>query len=339
DNDAQIAYQSNQENYLGNHPFILGNIKDQNPEKVPDFDILLGGFPCQPFSNAGNRKGVEDPRGTLFAEVERFIKSKKPIAFVLENVKGILSSKMPDGTFVTDEIIKRLSKVECENGEIIRYNIPKATLLKSNEYGVPQQRQRVFIIGIREELQTEFNFDLLCYAVKKDSLQKLTLKDVLKDIPDHVNHVREYWQFSPQASQLIPLIKRSWKDIPLEYLPPRFKKIRDQMKKYHAPNFYRRFGLDEINGTIIASAQPENCGIIHPLENRRFTIREIARIQSFPDDYDFPCKSIEGKYKVIGNAVPPVLAFVIAKTLYDHLTGSSMISNHNYSQQLSLNLF
>ena len=98
-------------------------------------------------------------------------------------------------------------------------------------------------------------------------------------------------------------------------MTPRFQKIWDDPVKYHAPNFYRRFALGEINGTITASAQPENCGITHPFLNRRFTIREIARIQSFPDGFDFPYKSISDAYKVIGNAVPPVFGWVLAKAI------------------------
>ena len=94
------------------------------------------------------------------------------------------------------------------------------------------------------------------------------------------------------------------------------------MKKYHSPNFYRRFGRDEINGTITAAATPENSGIVHPIENRRYTVREIARIQSFPDDYVFVGSSIPAKYKVIGNAVPSKLAKIIGdsvvKALYDN---------------------
>ena len=112
----------------------------------------------------------------------------------------------------------------------------------------------------------------------------------------------------------------SWKNIPYEELSPRFQRIRDNMQKYHAPNFYRRFSRDEINGTITASAQPENCGITHPTENRRYTIREIARIQSFPDDFMFideSLKDIVAMYKVIGNAVPCHLAEVMANAIYD----------------------
>ena len=114
----------------------------------------------------------------------------------------------------------------------------------------------------------------------------------------------------------------SWKDIPYEYLPERLKKIRNDMKKYHAPKFYRRFSREEINGTITASAQPENCGIIHPIENRRYTIREVARIQSFPDDYiflDSNLKEIVASYKVIGNAVPCGLANAIAKEIMEQV--------------------
>ena len=110
----------------------------------------------------------------------------------------------------------------------------------------------------------------------------------------------------------------SWKSIPYEKLSPRFQRIRDDMKRYHAPNFYRRFSLDEINGTITASAQPENCGITHPTENRRYTIREIARIQTFPDDFIFiddTQKDIVAMYKVIGNAVPCKLAEVIGRAI------------------------
>lgn len=108
---------------------------------------------------------------------------------------------------------------------------------------------------------------------------------------------------------------RSWKDIPYELLTERFKKIADNPKKYHAPKFFRRFAFGEINGTITASAQPDKCGITHPVENRRYSVRECARIQSFPDDYLFTSIPLQSRYKVIGNAVPPVLAWVLGYAL------------------------
>jgi DNA (cytosine-5)-methyltransferase 1 len=151
DPDAQAVYLANQNKYLGiDHDFTLGDIREQNIQDVPDFDVLLAGFPCQPFSNAGNRKGVKDARGNLFEEVERFVKTKKPAAFVLENVKGILSSKMPDGTPLLIEIKKRLCQVTCSDGTIINYNISER-LIKTESYGVPQQRHRVIMIGLRDD--------------------------------------------------------------------------------------------------------------------------------------------------------------------------------------------
>ena len=97
------------------------------------------------------------------------------------------------------------------------------------------------------------------------------------------------------------------------------KKIADDPKKYHAPKFFRRFAFGEINGTITASAQPENCGITHPIENRRYSVRECARIQSFPDDFRFNAIPLQSQYKVIGNAVPPIMAWVVATALLNHL--------------------
>ena len=104
-----------------------------------------------------------------------------------------------------------------------------------------------------------------------------------------------------------------------EQLSPRFKKIADDPKRYHAPKFFRRFAFGEINGTITASAQPENCGITHPVENRRYSVRECARIQSFPDNYHFGNIPLQSQYKVIGNAVPPVLGWVVARALLNIL--------------------
>ena len=173
----------------------------------------------------------------------------------------------------------------------------------------------MILIGLRSDLGKVFEFP----PVQEDKSQ-LTLRHIL-DVPKELPN-QSYWPYSPQAQSMIEQIPEggSWKSIPYENLSPRFKRIRDDMKRYHAPNFYRRFSRDEINGTITASAQPENCGITHPTENRRYTIREIARIQTFPDDFlfiDDSLKNIVAMYKVIGNAVPCHLAEVIAKAIME----------------------
>lgn len=314
DKDAVSTYTANAA-LLGCHPVFADDIREFGSfSELPEFEVLTAGFPCQPFSNAGDREGFADSRGrgNLFQECERFIENarKKPLAYVFENVKGILSSKMPSGRSVPDEIACRMEK--------LGYAPTPPVLLRAQDYGVPQQRHRVFMIGVQKGLGPAFDPRTISEFVRSESLERLTVRDVLRGAARYSGG-KEHWALSPQAMKLVPLIRRSWKDIPYSKLPPRFKRIRDQMEKYRAPNFYRRFALDEINGTITASAQPENCGILHPEENRRYTVREVARFQSFPDKFKFVATTVQGKYKVIGNAVPPVLAHAVGKALQRHL--------------------
>ena len=355
DSDATNAYNSNLKLFHHKQEAILGDVREIQTSDIPDFDILLAGFPCQPFSNAGNRKGVNDDngRGTLFEVCERVLKDKidsahRPKAFIFENVRGILSSKMADGTTVPEEIRKRMDKLGYEVSQ---------QLVCASDYGVPQKRYRVLIIGIDRNLAGDsvkkFDFEKLDALIQKKNIpsekngtgDKLVIGEILKDVDDP----GEYWEYSKTTQDMIEKIGpcehgkeaikyfkqglelsampknitegRSWKNIPPEQLTPRFRKIYDQPKKYHAPKFFRRFAYGEINGTITASAQPENCGITHPVENRRYSVKEIARIQSFPDNYNFSEIPLQSRYKVIGNAVPPVLAWCVIKTLVETLEG------------------
>lgn len=348
DKDASTCYNANALLTKDGSSCRLDDIRSIGDEEIPDFDILLAGFPCQPFSNAGNRKGVNDKngRGTLFEECERIIKSKvdkgvAPMAFVFENVRGILSSKMPSGITVPDEIRNRMER--------IGYKV-SIQLVCSSDYGVPQNRYRVLIVGTRNK---KFDFRQLDDIVNEFKIpskkngcdEMLLLGSILKDVSGLSDN--EVWVYSKTTQDTINLIGpclhgasaikyfqegfrkedlppilfegRSWKDIPYDKLSARFKKIADDPKKYHAPKFFRRFAFGEINGTITASAQPENCGVTHPVENRRFSVREIARIQSFPDEYSFDSIPLQSRYKVIGNAVPPVMAWVVARALLNHL--------------------
>lgn len=347
DSATELVYNANQQYF--HHNMLLGDVRNIEDKDIPDFDVLLAGFPCQPFSNAGQRKGVEDHRGTLYQECERFLKigqsrERKPIAFVFENVRGILSSKMPSGITVPEEIV-RLTKE-------LGYNT-KYRLVNASNFGVPSNRFRVIMVGIRDDLMP-FDFSLMDKIVNKynlptskSNIYELTLGRILCDIPADAPQRNDCFLYSPSTQRMVELIGscygdektleefragkclhdfpqqifegRSWKNMNPEDMTPRFRRIWDAPKKYHAPNFYRRFALGEINGTITASAQPENCGITHPFRHRRYTIREAARIQSFPDDFTFPYTMLSNAYKVIGNAVPPILAWVIAKALQEHL--------------------
>lgn len=303
DKDAQAVFRLNLGEIDGR------DIREVPAEDIPECDVVLAGFPCQPFSNAGNRKGVHDSRGMLYQECLRIVEAKMPCVFLFENVKGLMSSKYVDGRMLVDVIATDLDDI----GYNVTYQV-----LNASDYGVPQNRQRLIMIGVRKDLNIHFEFP------PKEKQTNLTLQNILsipEDVPNQVD-----WPLSPQALAMIKHIPQggSWKDVPYEELAPRFRRIRDNMQRYHSPNFYRRFGLNEINGTITASAQPENCGIIHPLHDRRYTIREIARIQTFPDNFlfiDDGMKNITAMYKVIGNAVPPKLANSIANAIMAQVFG------------------
>ncbi len=353
DQDAANCYNANPLLTADGTDCLLQDIRTVNADDIPDYDILLAGFPCQPFSNAGNRRGVNDAngRGTLFEECERILRAKihaghRPQAFVFENVRGILSSKMPDGvTTVPQEIANRM--------HALGYNV-SLQLVCASDYGVPQQRYRVLIVGIDNQLGVgAFDFREMQRIVEENHIpsksfgrdEELLLGSILRgvhELPDDVvwaysettqrsvdliggcRHGAEAFElFQPgfRKEDLPPIVfeGRSWKDIPYEQLSPRFRKIADDPKRYHAPKFFRRFAFGEINGTITASAQPENCGVTHPVENRRYSVRECARIQSFPDNYRFNAIPLQSQYKVIGNAVPPVLGWVIARALLNIL--------------------
>ena len=298
DKDAQAVFKLN-----------FGNIDPRDvrtipSSEIPDADVLTAGFPCQPFSNAGHRRGVYDQRGDLYLECLRIVGDKKPRVVLFENVKGLMSSKHQSGKRLIEVIQEDLEQL----GYLVTYKV-----VDSSDYGVPQKRERMILIAVEKSLGVIFTFPPVL-ADKKD-LVLGNLLEMDSTIPN-----QKHWPFSPQAAMMVENIPEggSWKDIPYEKLPPRFKRIRDDMKRYHAPKFYRRFGREEIVGTMTASAQPENCGIIHPLENRRFTIREVARIQTFPDDFIFiddSTKNIVAMYKVLGNAVPVKLAYVLANAI------------------------
>jgi len=288
------------------------DIKDIELKKIPKHKVLLAGFPCQAYSNAGNRNGVNDKRGRLYEYCLEAIKIHKPDAVVFENVRGILSIKATSGKGLINEI--------CDTLELDEYGYKTNwKLLNSSDYEVPQNRIRVFVVAIKKELGTEYIF-----PDEKPKNDKLKLKNVLK-IPKHVpGQVNK--EFSKEINDILPYINEggSWKDIPYEMLPKKLKKIRDNMKRYRSPNFYRRFSREEINGTITATATPENCGIIHPTINRRYNLRECARIQSFDDSFDLEVSSVSAGYRIIGNAVPPRLAFHIAKKLKELLIDPEM---------------
>jgi DNA (cytosine-5)-methyltransferase 1 len=286
----------------------LGDITKIELPDVGRVDVLSAGFPCQPFSNAGSRKGVSDKRGGLFNYALETVAAYQPKVVLFENVRGLLSVKLGDNLLI-QEILHRLHELgyDCQ-----------FKLVDASNHRVPQKRLRLLIVGVKKDADLA-GFRFPSEKHKHDLNIENTIFDLNKSIPNQT----ELMQLNPQAIHLGSMVPEggSWKNIPYQALPDRLKRISDNIERYRWPNFYRRFHRSEIAGTITAAFKPENAGVWHPVEDRIFSVREIARIQSFPDWFVFGGRSIKSKYQQIGNAVPPRLAYEIALEVINTLDG------------------
>lgn len=276
--------------------------------KLPDFkrrkiDLLTAGFPCQPFSNAGDRMGTKDPRGKLYLSVINAVKKYQPRVVLLENVRGITTSRH-NGTLVIEVIMKNLTDL----GYKVSFK-----LVDASDHGVGQRRLRLLIVGTKST----------CCFVFPMSKPKvgLTMKDILGSSAKGLPNSKDQLKLSPGTASMLALVPigGSWKDVPYSKLPARFKKIRDNMRKYHAPKFYRKFTKQDICGTMTAAFTPENSCVWNPCSNQLMTVRDCARIQSFPDWFEFKGSTLRSRHKQIGNAIPPRLAYEIGTAIAVHL--------------------
>lgn len=296
DPDACETYRKN----LGD--IIEGDVNSIDPTTLAPIDVLVAGFPCQPFSNAGSRRGTKDSRGTLYKNTFEFIKVHQPQIVVYENVRGFLSFKGHHGKLI-DEIAHELT---YRFGYHTHYK-----LINMSHFGVPQNRIRVVLIALKDQTYLKHIFPDV--TVGKD----LSIIKALAGISDCLPNQNELLPLNPQAIKYGKLIPEggSWKSLPYDILPDRWKKIRNNMQHYHYPNFFRRYSRNDIMGTITAAFKPENAAVWHPIEQRVYSVREVARFQTFPDDYIFYGRSIKSKYQQIGNAVPPLFAEMLGTRL------------------------
>lgn len=244
-------------------------------------DIVAGGSPCQAFSYSGKKLGFEDTRGTLFYEFARTVKEVEPKIFMFENVRGL---KSHDKGRTLETILNVLEEL----GYSVKYEV-----LNSNDYGVAQKRERIIIIGTKDGVEFE-------YPEKEE--YKPVLRDALKDVPPS-----EGQTYSEKKRKVLELVPPGgcWIDLP-----------DDIQKEYMGKSYFsgggkrgmaRRISWDEPSLTLTCSPSQKQTERCHPEETRPFTVREYARIQSFPDDWVF-AGGIGEKYKQIGNAVPVELA-------------------------------
>lgn len=313
--------------YLRNHPhteFVLDDICNIDPDSIPDCDGFIGGPPCQSWSVGGKQKGLDDKRGQLFLKYIALINKKKPQFFVIENVKGMLDEKFKK-TF--NDFIK-----ELENSG---YNV-EWKLLDAVNYRIPQNRERVFFVGFRKELNIEFKFpDPTC-------TEPISLDKAIGDI-----NVEPRFLYGKKIEESVNSFCARKGDNAILY-------NHDVLISKFGPFYYRgnrRRGWHQPSFTINATAE---FAPLHPgspkmmyyghenwnfqqekiNEYRRLSVRECARIQTFPDSFVFEYENIKDAYKMIGNAVPPRLAFEIAKSISralqknDKLVATSLLKSN-----------
>lgn len=250
-------------------------------------DVVTGGFPCQAFSYAGKKLGLADARGTLFYEFARVVKEVNPPICIGENVRGLLNH---DKGKTLAGMISILDE--------IGYRVMPVQVLKAINYNVPQKRERLILVGVRKDISINFEYPKPFRKVYnlEDALKKGELYDV--DVPP--SQGVNYPKSKMEVLDLVPP-KGYWRDLPLEI-----------QKSFMGGSFYlgggktgiaRRIGWDEPCLTLTCSPAQKQTERCHPEETRPFTVREYARIQTFPDDWKF-VGSLAQQYKQIGNAVP-----------------------------------
>jgi DNA (cytosine-5)-methyltransferase 1 len=304
-----------------------------------EVDLVTGGPPCQPFSTAGKRGSVMDPRGSLFMDFIRIVKEVQPRFFLMENVKGLLSAPLRHRPInqrgkdypplEPDEMPGSALKVVLSEMKNIGYNVVY-NLLEAADYGVPQNRERVIFIGSRDGETPTFPIPKYCQDGK--ILPKWrTLKDALTAL---VDTEIEFMSYAESRLKYLRLLEagQNWKHLPEEL------KQEAMGGAYNSGGgkvgFYRRLSWDKPSPTITTSPHQKATDMCHPVELRSLTVRESARIQTFPDDWIF-YGSVSSKYKQIGNAVPVLLAKEIGSYLFNLIHGNKS-KGKEIAEQLSL---
>lgn len=290
---------------------LTGNRPDWNVEEDDihnlDFtrykgkaDLLTGGFPCQAFSYAGNKGGFEDTRGTLFFELARAVKEAQPKVFLCENVKGLASH---DG----GKTLKVIRKAIAELG----YTLVEPRVLHAIKYMVPQKRERLIMVALRNDVAEKVSFKWPVPYHRIMTLRDALYKGELYDTDVPVSEGQRYPEKKRKVMELVPM-GGYWRDLPehiqREYMGGSY------MLEGGKTGMARRLSLDEPSLTLTcapAQKQTERC---HPTETRPLTVREYARIQTFPDGWKFS-GNMTSQYRQIGNAVPVNLAFAVGRAL------------------------
>ena len=301
------------ETFKVNHPntrLIEGDIRNIKEEDFPDeIDGIIGGPPCQSWSEAGALRGIDDERGQLFYEYIRILKNKQPKFFLAENVSGMLANRHSDA-------VKNIVSMFEECG----YDVT-ITLVNAKDYGVAQERKRVFYIGFRKDLAIDFKFPK---GSTSDDDKKLTLRDIIWDLQDTAVPALPKNKHNPAAINNNEYFTGSYSTIFMS---------RNRVKNWDEQAFTvqasgRQCQLHPQAPKMIKHGH-NDCRFVEGEEHlyRRMTVREVARVQGFPDDFQFIYTSVDNAYKMIGNAVPVNLAYEVALAIKECLQKSQYNSS------------
>ncbi|MEM0385778.1 MAG: DNA cytosine methyltransferase [Nitrososphaeria archaeon] len=312
-------------------PFILDDIARVPTKEIlaeaklsrGEVDVLVGGPPCQPFSTAGRRQGLGDPRASPLKEFIRVVNEAQPKAFVMEEVTGLLNARLKhvpikdrDRKLLPEELPGSVWRVVLEELGKTGYKIAWG-VLNAADFGAPQIRQRVIVIGIRKDLGIWPRLPIPTHTKPGDTLfsarpWKSLLETIVGVDPG------EYIELPPKYTKYMKYVPPggNWRQIPSNL-------VADAMNNAFIAGggrmgFYRRLSLFEPSPTLVTSPIMKGSMLIHPVEDRPLGVNEYKVIQGFPQDWTVP-GSATVKYRKIGEAVPPLLSYAVASSLREDL--------------------
>ena len=315
---------------------ITQNYLVENNIEYSDVDLVIGGPPCQSFSTVGRRQ--YDERAQMYKEYRRMLSFLQPKVFLFENVTGLMTMKNAVGLPVLEDIKREFSDFS-DFGINLSYEI-KESVMNAKHFGVPQNRERVFLVGMRRDLESEFNWEFPdAELISEDEF--LTLEDAIGDLPKLGNgEKKEYYESNPytfyqklmrnnsvelthhvnglNGERMLKIMKTVTPGKGKNYINELVETGKLDEKYFLTSGYHNTYGKlwwDRPSSTITNNlSTPSSLRCIHPIQNRALTPREGARIQSFPDTFQF-IGNKENINSQIGNAVPPLLAMAIAQKL------------------------
>ena len=321
------------------HNVLGGDIREIKPETLLELTglhigepfMICGGPPCQPFSTAGKRLGINDPRGSLFMDFIRMIDYIRPRFFVMENVKGIVSSPLKHVSTkerVKDDPEQKLGTVLdvilCEFNKLGYKTV--YGILDAVNYGVPQFRERFVLIGSRDNEDIFLPIPTHFQMHQNPDYRWKTVGEVIKDLESDPG---EYTPLSGDRKKYLHMVPEggNWRDLPQEIIPVAMGGAYDSGGG--KVGFYRRLSYSQPSPTITTSPAQKATMLCHPKQDRPLSIKEYARIQQFPDDWKFT-GTISAQYRQIGNAVPIGLAEAIGRAIISTANKTSTIETKRF---------